>query len=400
MTVNLHKLIIGLILLIYVIGYKYQIKSLNNLYLSELVALIFVLTFAAHIKIDANLKKFLISYFLILSGFFLSDLVNNSNLQDYARGWSSIAVATINLIFLYYIYSKDVRYIFLYFIGLILRLFFLDYDNFNFIELINNKNLFKVYFLEAFFSFILIILYGVEKWHSRYLNIFLLLLIVLSIFFLNARGAGLILLLTYLTLNYIFKEKFGKFLVIKLSVFIFLLYVLYVLYVNFIIYFQMEGSTLSALRFMDNYNNPLDFLMVSRSDFFVALSAISEKPIFGWGSWANDPSGFYLELFQQLRGDQEYDGSFIPAHSVILTSWLWGGLLSLFGALYFIINMVKIVKPIKYYDNGYRVISTALCIGLFFDFFFSPFGVLRVSFPSIIALILVLDKRFKNSLND
>jgi O-antigen ligase len=397
MRVNLHKLIIGLILLIYVVGYNLQIKFLNNIYLSEIVSLIFVLTFGICIRMDTNLKKFLISYFLILSGLIISDFINNSNIQDYTRGWAGIAVATANLIFLYYIYSVDVRYIFLYFIGLILRLLFIDYDNLNLIELINNKNLFKVYFLEVYFAFTLITLYCIERWRKKYLNIFLLILIAISIFFLNARGAGLIFILTYLTINYIFKGKFGIFSIIIL---LNLLILLYVLYVNLVIYFQIEGSTLSALRFMDNYNNPLDFLMVTRTDFFVALSAISEKPIFGWGSWAYDPSGFYLDLFQQLHGNQEYDGSFIPAHSVILTSWLWGGLLSLVGAIYFIVNMMKIAKPIKYYDNGYRIISIALCIGLLFDFLFSPFGVLRVSFPSIIALILVLDKRLKNSLND
>lgn len=390
---NLKKTLFGLFLIIYTIGYKFQIESLFNIYIAELISLALFFYIIINLNISIGLRNILFSYLIIFFGLCISDFLNDSIIYNYLRGWAGIIMSAINLIFMYYIFKLDIRFIFLYLFCLILRLIFVDLSFLDWEQLTQNKNLFKVHFMESYGAFILIVLYGIEKWFYKYLNIVLIGVFLFTLFLLNSRGFALLIIMAYIIINFVFGNKAILARILILSS---VMYLFYCLYIIAILHFNIAGSTLSALDHIDNYFNPVEFLIVSRSDFFVALYAIIEKPIMGWGSWAFDPSGDFERLFVEIHGASEYDGSFIPAHSVILTAWLWGGILALLGAICLFINLIKISKPIQFYDGGYRVIATILILGLIFDFFFSPIGVLRVSFPSTIALILVLNNKISN----
>lgn len=381
------KILFSFLLIVYVIGYKFQVESLFNIYVAEIVSIASFFYIIYNLKIDSRLKSIIFSYLIIFVGLCISDFINNSIFANYSRGLANIIVATTNLLFMYYIFYLDTRFLFLFLFSIIFRLLFIDIDYSVFSTFIDNKNLLKVYFLESYSAFILLILFFIEKKLKNFLNITLIIITLFTIFILNFRGLGLLFLISFAIVNFNFKKN-------KLSKALILLSFIYALYCGYIIliqHFEINGSTFSALNKVENIFNPIDFLIITRTDFFVALNAIFERPIIGWGSWAFDTYGIYESLFVQMRGYSEYDGSFIPAHSVILTTWLWGGFFGLLGGLFLFINIIKISKSICYYPPGYRVVATILMVGLIFDFFFSPIGALRISYPSTIALILVLN---------
>jgi hypothetical protein len=76
----------------------------------------------------------------------------------------------------------------------------------------------------------------------------------------------------------------------------------------------------------------LGVLIGGRSEVLVSSQAIIDSPVLGHGSWARDPA--YAELLNGRLGSLGYeigatssDVTLIPAHSYLMQSWVWAGLL-------------------------------------------------------------------------
>jgi hypothetical protein len=81
---------------------------------------------------------------------------------------------------------------------------------------------------------------------------------------------------------------------------------------------------------------PVGLIAGARSEFLVALRAISDSPVLGHGSWAKNP--FYTDLWMSLAGESKItevrlaeveamEPGLIPSHSHILGAWVDAGLM-------------------------------------------------------------------------
>ena len=133
-------------------------------------------------------------------------------------------------------------------------------------------------------------------------------------------------------------------------------------------------------------------LMSGRIDFFIALMAISEHPIIGYGDYARDKYDIKVRFFEKrglmLNTSKDPRLMFIPGHSYIFGSWVYSGL---FGVIFWLyVGYLVFVFLKKYVD----VIHELLCVNLLFclpfiwDYLFSPFGG-RIEPALIIAYIVV-----------
>jgi hypothetical protein len=131
----------------------------------------------------------------------------------------------------------------------------------------------------------------------------------------------------------------------------------------------------------------------------VAVKAITDSPVLGYGSWAQNRAltSLYLDLSGGRRGFQSWDRLFaatsIPAHSQMLQSWVEGGIL---GATFFVFFGYKLISGITYIvvQRPYNNLLPLFLFNLLnstWNLFASPFGGNhRVPIAVAVAILCVL----------
>lgn len=158
---------------------------------------------------------------------------------------------------------------------------------------------------------------------------------------------------------------------------------------------------------------PFALLLSGRSDAFAGLIACFDKPILGHGPWAMDDGQYWHNFIIKYGDEEDYKkflseqnfrakmgmtASLIPAHSHIITFWLWFGILGLPIWLYVI---KKIVEYFRHYIDAvpqwYAVIACG-APGIIWNIFFSPFSS-RVPVSIFITALLLAISVGKGRLN-
>lgn len=144
----------------------------------------------------------------------------------------------------------------------------------------------------------------------------------------------------------------------------------------------------------------LETLMAGRAEFFIALSAIKDKPLFGHGSHALDTAGYKLNFFikygadeetlKRIQGVEKISGvRTIPAHSHIAEFWMWAGIPGLLPWIYILVLLGKtLFKRMHIYPPYYGYFALIIP-SMFWHIFFSPFGS-RINMAVMIAACLVV----------
>jgi hypothetical protein len=174
-------------------------------------------------------------------------------------------------------------------------------------------------------------------------------------------------------------------------------YLGYILYVSQSDLENTRGHTAGQLARIENPYNPLELLGVGRSEWLTAPEAISVSPILGNGSWAYDVSGQFTHL-RALRANDERNYFFsyrrqmnlIPTHSVLLACWIWGGLIGLWGAGLLALAIWRAILGGIKAKSDWLVISAFCAASLAWDFLFSPFQTIRLSFPFGLGFLIVI----------
>ena len=143
--------------------------------------------------------------------------------------------------------------------------------------------------------------------------------------------------------------------------------------------------------------SPLAFLMSGRSETFITLLAIRDKPFLGHGSKALDLKGYCDEWVDKYgsewdlliaKGRRKAGILAIPVHSHILAAWLWhglGGLLFWGYALYLIYKTLTVWM--WYVPDWFGWFATVIPTWLW-AIAFSPFGE-RVAFAVLMVAALL-----------
>ena len=144
----------------------------------------------------------------------------------------------------------------------------------------------------------------------------------------------------------------------------------------------------------------ISMLVSGRSGFFIALSAIVDHPIVGFGPRAPDTHGYTEKFLLKYGTDEEIIGynnaqnyneargfvRNIPTHSQIMGCWLACGLP---GLIFFLWVLNSIFRHLKYYASavpqwyGYFSLTIPTMV---WSIFFNPFGA-RSSLPLLMVLI-------------
>ena len=239
--------------------------------------------------------------------------------------------------------------------------------------------------------------YALHKKNKKILVLLLFAFFIVLNFYFDGRSNGLIFFfagIIYCITTYFNKITRAKmlFALFLISIFSFSLFSVYVDNVKSGNIGGVNAST--QISKTSNHYNPFELLFIGRSDFFVLFSVISDKPIFGHGSWAKDVNHKYKRLNAQYLDknlDTFSDSDRIRNHSILLGSWSSSGLIGFLSVGYMFLRLFKSSFNIilSRRQSPLYIVILIYTFNMLWSFFFSPIGVLRTMFPFFAALIIV-----------
>lgn len=389
---------------IYGLTSKIFVDLIGRLMLAELIALIFFPFNSVQSLITKNrlLKKVFWGLIILLISLMISDYVNNSSPEDYLRGWAVIVFAIVSIVFLTRQLLVDANYIMYYLIGLFIANLLFQQGNIDVAVEEIKDNYFKAHLMGFMNPLVIIIGALLFKINRAFPGLLFLGFYAILCFVLGARSNGLVFLFgTFLLSIKLFDIRLTK---LKM-VFLFLilggtLYSGYLYYVDKVLNEGFGGkNAITQLNQANNPYNPFELLYYGRPEIVVSTFAIGDAIVFGHGSWAKDRNQKYARIFNQVMdGEANYSKDFIPGHSIVINSWLWGGLLGFLSMSYLVIILLR--NYVFVYNksplNYIVVILTLSLIQMGWHFLFSPFGHLRTSLPIVIALLVVSKRDIEN----
>lgn len=317
----------------------------------------------------------------------LSDLYNDSALDDAARGLSRVGVLIAGLIFLGDRARRDINWVTSLWFGLVIALPFKA----RFVEIWGFSDApWKFGIGAATMAFLLILLERLRpnsRLRTQAAVAIFSALAVISLFQ-DARSMFAILALTGALIALrkpIYRIAFshsrrrsgpiGLMLVIAAG--IGLAYSVAVTYENL----ASSGTLgLAAQRkYQAQANLGVSILQGGRQETLVSFQAIQDSPLLGHGSWARDP--LYAQIladFLMRRGAQVspelLEQELIPSHSFIISAWVDHGILAVPFWIMVILLLVRGVFQALSPQCMHRELVLSLSFSTLWDVFFSPFG--------------------------
>lgn len=253
--------------------------------------------------------------------------------------------------------------------------------------LTSDTNYFKARYLSSLTYFVPIYFYYVQERFSRGMTrIFLEIAAIATVTYLllvfDVRSFGMVVIISYLMAiaykNLKVDSKIRNPLILIGTVVVG--YISYIFYIFSINEFKLGGiNAQTQLSTVTNEYNVGELLSVGRSSVYNAMDMALKNWFVGYGSY---------------QGAQEsiYD---LTTHSIIIGNFLYGGIiqLSLAAVLYCTISLYWMQAIKMNRKNRFRVFFTTYFFLLFtWDYFFSPFGFLRLSLPPLIISIFALKR--------
>lgn len=378
-----------------------SIKLVGTLFLGEVIALITlpIIKFKRLLKLVPEFTYILVCFLLLLVAQILSDIINNSGPEDYLRGWFTIILGGLSMIFLLNQFLDKERNIVYFLLGSFLVLLFFDQGDLNLELQVEDTNYFKIRFVGFLNASVLLMSYFLMA--AKKFNTILILFLSYAILclYMDARSNGLSFLFSSFVLSLKFYSvKLSKSKIIFFSLIsLFVLYGLFIFYVDLVLNSGFGGSNarLQIAKTVNPYN-PFELLYYGRSEFFVLIEAIKDNPYYGYGSWAKDPNFKFARIQQMLSHEIHLeDAIYIRAHSMFLGFWVYAGILGAGSILLIYLKALKIVNLI-FRSNAFIKSLPIVIFATFqaiWSFFFSPTQDIRLSLPFFIALILSLNYR-------
>ncbi|MFG6589231.1 hypothetical protein [Sulfitobacter sp. MOLA879] len=378
----------------YGLGWATTINVVGELYLAELLAIAsfpFLRTYAEIAKSEV-IRYVFGGYLILLCGLVISDIMNSTPINDSLRGWANPILATLNMLFVASLIRRRPMALKSILLGIVMgKLLANGLPNPNSIS--SNANALKSQFVPILVPVVLVATIYLSR-HRAFLSSIMFLLVGFSLLVSGARSAGLIFIVAGAVL--VFGRGIAKFgwvgTIIAICVLAPFAYSGFALYVDYALGGRAGGNSSWQVLLIDNPYNPLDWIVLGRSDTVVGLIAFFDRPLLGHGSWARDVGGVYSELTADINHLQQVHYSdIIRGHSVILTAGVWGGLLGLIGIFLSTFTVVKRFPKILNSRSELRPAMLFLFIDLVWNLLFSPLGHIRTTFPLVIALVAYIE---------
>jgi len=390
--------------IIFGISFNYKINFIGDLYYSHIFVILSSLYFFLKKEkyFYSNLeKKIFFLGILWLINQLISDFINQTQLYDIYKGNIKIIITLLS----FFIFFRVAKY------GLfkIINLFIWITLIFLIIKFLFNFNLsYNWKFGIGLSLTYLLILFNnrIEK-NFKFNRLLLLLIFIIGIFSLFI-GTRYIFLFNTIFLIIIFLTQYLK-KIRPISLIIILIvssFLIVPLYSKFIKSDLIEADL--SQKFNNQASGDLGPLVGGRTEILSSIKAISDKPIFGHGSWPRNCE-YLLYLDEKLlslnyQTKLNLNNCLIPTHSVIFGSWVQSGIFGFIFWLYIIFYVFKSIKNIllnKNFElNRYSNLVIYLSIVCIWDILFSPFGANRMIILPLYLVIIFGDfikKDFKTN---
>jgi len=388
-------MLIKIFLILLEIGFGVNYNIIGTISISELALIV---TAFGYIKKDLFLKYPILKtitwlYIGLLLSQILSEIAIGNSLSNSLKGYSVTIVSYLHFVFLFRYFIKDRKLILYAILGMIIKSLIFGYQHeVDISEVIEGEGAayLKFYLAPLIINMVLIIAIFVKK---RYVSL-LCIGVGLSFVVLGARSSGVSILLTGFLAYFIvfFKRKIDQKMLLMITLFVGLVgYGLYVVYVNEVLSGKITAGNSLQLKETKNPYNPVNLLVMGRTEAFVGWVAFMDKPWVGHGAWAIDKTGKYHSLMlifrnSNLRVDEGV--GLIPSHSVLICSGTQNGILAfvLMGTILilFIKNGIKSINK----NDPYLIIIISFTISIIWTGLFSPTSHFRLTLPLFFAFIV------------
>lgn len=387
-----------------------QIRLLGMISLAEfvIVPIVFFLMPRLNFYMKNKYFKQLLALAIIwLASAILSDLFNQSSFENMLKGIGCVTLLIISLIFAYWLLYDNIDRLKYFLIGYALsnlvRLFIFPSGSLeNMLQQAmlgdNLREFYEIWFTYYIYPLILAIVLVFYYKHRIAIIIFILLIGIYALFALS-RSLFLIHTIVFILLVFVGKNvKLNKFDYLRNHLWKCCILFLISLIVVKVFY---EYSASKGLLGETAYNKYIEQketseigLLSGRKEFFIALYAIKDSPIWGFGSYALDKKEYGKKFLLEYDPKNNYISEFnsdsiIPTHSYIMAAWVYHGIL---GAIFWgYIIYILLLFFIKYSLCNKKIVAYVFLMIFTFlwDIFFSPGWGNRVYVALQISLVLI-----------
>lgn len=386
------------------IGFGITFNIVGTISLSELALIITALWY---IKRDMFVKYPILKtitwlYAGLLVSQVIAEYMVGNVLNNALKGFAVTTVSYLHFMFLFRYFVKDRKLIIYALIGMLAQSFIFGttFEG-NVDEVLEGQG---AVFLKFYLAPLIINIVLLVAIYSKKRNISILCIVTGVLFVvLGARSSGISILLTGFIAYFILfaRGKINRRIIIVITLFVAIFgYGLYAVYVNNVLSGKITAGNSLQLKQTSNPYNPINLLMMGRSEAFVGWIAFMDKPLFGHGAWAEDIGGKYHLLQANLTNSiyRDPELNIIPAHSVIIGAGMQNGIfafafmVSIF--IFFIKNGIKSIQK----KDPFLIIILYLIISLIWNGLFSPVSHFRLDMPLAFAFLLasgILNERRK-----
>lgn len=378
---------------VFIIGLFSMIKFrlLGTFALSEIIIFITYLFIGFRTEFTNNKRMNYLFFLAILwcVGVFISDRINDINLNDSLKGAFNVIFIILLIPFVYWMLEDRPQRMILFWIGNGLSSIFAFY--FQRIDLYNeiDANIWRVY---AFYP-AAIALSGLLYYKGRVITSCLLIEMFAfwslfnmsrNVFLSMTCGVCLILFINWIGKYSVDRIEMYK----KKSLSLLIVFGLSLIGISFTYEYLVKNKILGEPAYrkyiMQKYAK--GGIASGRLDAFQSLYLISENPIIGYGSYAKDKEGLIRQFDKGTNRDRN---DYLPGHSYILGAWVYSGVLGAIFWMYILYLIFVFIKDKILIDSRLIGINALLTFQMIWNILFSPFAN-RLNFLFFIILIIVL----------
>lgn len=163
-----------------------------------------------------------------------------------------------------------------------------------------------------------------------------------------------------------------------------------------------SGNTFQTLNVINPYN-PVNLLISGRTEIFAQWIAFTQKPLWGWGSWPDDPNMYFHRLiitFKNLESGVVLDNEdSIPNHSIIVGSGMTHGIFALIAMFSIFVLIMKRSFRSLYAKPNLVLPLLFVTVDFFWNMWFSPPSSFRYNIPvDIVLILLIFNKTYKREI--
>lgn len=387
-------MIIKLILILFEIGFGLKLNIVGTISVSEIFLVVgsFVYVRKSLFIYYPEVRKITWLYLGLMFTQIVAELLVGNSLNNSLKGFAVTFISFFHFFFLFQYFIKDRSYIAFAIIGVLARrLIFGTELEADIAGIVSGEGaVFLKFYLAPILGYILVLL---SIFRGRKNMSILIVFMGFALVIMGARSTGGLLAVTgllALVLLYRKQKIKRKSLVSIALVVVILVYGLFTVYVNQVLNGKITSGNAWQIQRLENPYNPLNLLVMGRTETFVGMVAFIDKFWTGHGAWAEDKSGMYHYLMFEFKNMdrivEKY--SIIPSHSVLIGAGVQNGIAAfLFMAMILVFFVKRGIKSLNKNDR-FLIITIFFLNQVIWNGLFSPTTHFRSGLPLYFAFLL------------